>query len=183
MHPLNHIPMAWELERGCRPCAFVCDCCGHMQHRCGSGADMWVIKKRSFNGLYYYTSSCDYDRMLCSDCYGYEVQRHEPCPCREFWSNRGFEQKDRPETREVCHGRNGPCAWCYWYGSPCQHCFGDGMGSIRNRTNMTYSEFSEAWVKMGNEATMPSYETFQLHNGESPKRTYSQVLKGVVTTW
>jgi hypothetical protein len=48
---------------------------------------------------------------------------------------------------------------------------------------MTYPEFSKKWIELGHETTMPSYETFILHNGQSPKRTYAQVLQGITETW
>jgi len=138
---------------------------------------MWVIRKN------YYFGGSHYERMLCDHCFNYEVRQYDDCPCRELFGNCRKQQSEFPETREVCQRPDGPCAECYWRGPPCQDCWGDGFGSWKNRVPMTYEEFSQAWIKLGQETCMPSYETFQKYNGSSPQPTYSQVLQGITKTW
>ena len=94
----------WELHSGCRPCAFVCDCCERMHHRCGSGENMWVYGKKS---------SCDFEKMLCDDCY-YNKDKFR-CSCKMVPGYAPIETDIKTGSRRV---RNK----CYEYAYPCKGC-------------------------------------------------------------
>nr|QBK85588.1 MAG: hypothetical protein LCMAC101_01830 [Marseillevirus LCMAC101] len=113
----------WELHSGCIPCAFVCDCCGGMHHRCGSGENMWIYGKKSY---------CDFEKMLCDRCY---YSKDKRCPCKAAPGFAPIEVDINTGARKT---RN-KCCKCYIHSFPCFSCslyMKEGDEKI-----MTYHEF------------------------------------------
>lgn len=103
-----------------------------MKHRCASGDVMMTA-----DGKY---DAYNYQRMYCEPCYKYWTRSSE-CPCRDVKFNCRRVQSGLEPDREVCTNTDGEkCAYCYFYGYPCQHCFHNMMWD-GEPTIMTYDEF------------------------------------------
>jgi hypothetical protein len=159
------------MERGCRPCSFVCDCCCEMKYRCGHGEPMWV--RRS------YSSNRDYNGMWCDSCYHYWTV-HGQCPCQYHIQHRQSDdfQGHRESDRKVCMNFDQEkCADCYFTDTPCVYCFHNKLWNPNQLVMMTYEEFCSKWIKMRREPIMPSFEEFVKHSGHPPRPTYADVVK------
>jgi len=139
----------WELHYGCRPCAFVCDCCERMCHRCGSGERMWVYGK---------TSPCDFEKMLCDSCY---YNKDKRCPCKARPGPAPIEVDIETGARKT---RN-KCCKCYTRAYPCFSC-SLYIKEGEEPAIMTYHEFLD---KTGRRYKYPNeYSKFLRWSFEKP---------------
>jgi hypothetical protein len=119
----------WQEHTGCIPCAFVCDCCDRMQHRCCGGATMWVYGRKSHYG--------EAEKMLCDTCY-YGMSKPR-CPCKIRPGPGPIEVDEKSGSRRV---RN-KCCKCYERAFPCIGCslWISDEEREKGTETMTYYEF------------------------------------------
>ncbi len=141
-------PKQWELHHGCIPCAFGCDCCGRIHHRCSSGENMWVYGKKSGYG--------EAKQMLCDQCY-YGKDKHR-CPCKMNPGWTPIEVNELTGSRRV---RN-KCCKCYEYAYPCKGCSLYITDEEREgNETMTYYEFLDRISKRKRKKYPAEYKDFR----------------------